>query len=93
VAELGAAGGTDHRFDEALKRVLDDLAAGVAEADARRLVSRMAVLLQASLLLRHAPAIVSDAFVTSRIAEPSPVFGDLPDEVDAAAVVERALPA
>ncbi|MGE5689915.1 MAG: acyl-CoA dehydrogenase family protein [Pseudomonadota bacterium] len=37
------------------------------EGGARRLVETLAVALQASLLLRHAPAEVSDAFVASRL--------------------------
>ncbi len=93
MGELWAASGQDSRYDSALQDLAAGLVAEVAETDARRLTDRMAVLLQASLLLRHAPGFVADGFVTSRIAEPSPVYGVLPDRVDAAAIVERALPA
>jgi putative acyl-CoA dehydrogenase len=47
---------------------------------------------QAGLLLRHAPAYVADAFVASRIAQDvGGAFGRLPDGVDAAAILDRAL--
>jgi putative acyl-CoA dehydrogenase len=47
---------------------------------------------QAGLLLRHAPASVADAFVASRIArDVGGAFGRLPDGVDAAAILARAL--
>jgi putative acyl-CoA dehydrogenase len=39
----------------------------VEEADARRFVESLAVALQATLLVRHAPEEVADAFVASRI--------------------------
>jgi len=39
----------------------------VDEADARRFVESLAVALQATLLVRHAPGEVADAFVASRI--------------------------
>jgi putative acyl-CoA dehydrogenase len=51
----------------------------------------MALALQASLLLRHAPAASSDAFCAGRLGEPGLAFGDLPRGVDGAAIVHRAL--
>jgi putative acyl-CoA dehydrogenase len=53
----------------------------------------MAVVLQASLLVRHAPSYVSDAFCTSRIAgEWGMAFGTLPRGLDLRAIVDRAAP-
>src|SRR5690606_11538356 len=52
LAELDAAAGADADFDAALLALREALAAGPSEAGARRLVERMAQLLQASLLLR-----------------------------------------
>jgi putative acyl-CoA dehydrogenase len=73
-----------------------DLQKDLAEADevsARRLVERMAVVLQASLLVRHAPTYVSDAFCTSRIAgEWGMAFGTLPRGLDLRAIIDRAAP-
>ncbi|MBU1226576.1 MAG: acyl-CoA dehydrogenase family protein [Actinobacteria bacterium] len=92
VEELQAAAGSDARYDAALAGLIEMLEAA-AEPDARRLAGRMAVLLEASLMLRHAPEFVAEAFIASRIVEPAPVYGVLPGGVDAAAIVDRALPA
>ena len=61
--EVGQARGADHRLDAAIKDLLTELAdlEGV-EARARRLVERMALVLQGSLLVRWAPPEVADAF-------------------------------
>jgi putative acyl-CoA dehydrogenase len=91
--ELRAAAGSDARYDTALESVEKAIAAGASEAGARRLVEAMAVVLQASLLLRHAPAFVAEGFIASRLPQPGAVFGTLPGDVDAKALVERALPA
>ena len=56
----------------------------------RRLVEAMALALQASLLVRHAPTAVSDAFVTSRLGpDRAHEYGALPSGSDVAAVLER----
>jgi putative acyl-CoA dehydrogenase len=58
---------------------------------ARRLVERLALLLQASLLLRHAPGAVSDAFVGSRLGGDWGIaYGTLPAGTDTAAILDRA---
>ena len=92
-AELDLARGADARLDDAvigLKAGLSDL--DDIEARARRLVERMALALQGSLLVRHAPAAVADAFCASRLAgDWGHAFGTLPRGVDTRAVVERAL--
>jgi putative acyl-CoA dehydrogenase len=60
---------------------------------ARRLVEDLAVALQGSLLVRHAPPAVSDAFCAARLhGEGGRVYGTLPTGVDAAAIIERAWP-
>jgi putative acyl-CoA dehydrogenase len=99
--ELSLAAGLDARYDAWCARLRADLEAGanvganagaMSESGARRLAERLVVGVQAGLLLRHAPAYVADAFVASRIAsEPAGAFGRLPDGVDAAAILERAL--
>jgi putative acyl-CoA dehydrogenase len=63
------------------------------QAGARRLVERLAVLLQAALLVRHGHPAVADAFCASRVAgDRGAAFGTLPPGLDLAAVVERATP-
>ncbi|QKW30002.1 acyl-CoA dehydrogenase family protein [Streptomyces seoulensis] len=92
--EVGLARGADHRLDAAIKDLLTDLAdlAGV-EARARRLVERLALVLQGSLLVRYAPPEVADAFCASRLGgDWGTSFGTLPHTLDLASVVERARP-
>jgi putative acyl-CoA dehydrogenase len=91
LGELELAAGVDGRYDAALddlKKALTE----VSETGARRLVESMALLLQASLLLRHAPGFVSDAFVAARLVSPGVAYGALPEGVDAEAIVQRAMP-
>jgi putative acyl-CoA dehydrogenase len=53
----------------------------------------MALALQGSLLLRHGPAPVADAFCASRLERDWGVaFGTLPSRAPVDAVVERARP-
>jgi putative acyl-CoA dehydrogenase len=91
-AEIELARGADGRFDDAVKR----LHAELGEPDqlpvrARRVAGLLALCLQGSLLLRHAPAPVADAFCASRLAgDWGAVLGTLPAGADARAIVERA---
>jgi putative acyl-CoA dehydrogenase len=63
------------------------------QGGARRLVERLAVLLQAALLVRHGHPAVADAFCASRVAgDRGAAFGTLPPGLDLAAIVERATP-
>ena len=90
LAEIGEAYGADARFDEAAGRVNDRLAGPIGEADARRLVEEMALLLQGSLMVRHAPRHVADAFVASRLGgDWGRGFGTLPRGADLDAIVAR----
>ncbi len=90
--EVGTARGADHRLDGAIKDLLTELADldGI-EGRARRLVERMALVLQGSLLVRWAPPEVADAFCASRLGgDWGAAFGTLPHSLDLASVVERA---
>jgi putative acyl-CoA dehydrogenase len=92
--EVGAAAGADARLDRAvadLKRSLDD--PDEIEVRSRRLVEQMALVLQGSLLVRHAPPAVADAFCASRLGgDWGHAFGTLPAGVDSRSIVERATP-
>jgi putative acyl-CoA dehydrogenase len=95
IDELRLATGTDQRYDAALDSLESDLAGGLArhEGQARRLVERIALLMSASLLIRHAPADVADASIATRIGGGwSGHFGDLPQAIDAGAIARRAVP-
>jgi len=53
----------------------------------------MALTLQGSLLVRHAPSPVADAFCASRLGgDWGHAFGTLPSDIDVSAILDRALP-
>ncbi|MFI1097209.1 acyl-CoA dehydrogenase family protein [Streptomyces sp. NPDC020917] len=92
--EIGRARGADHRLDAAVKDLLGELGdlEGI-EARARRIVERMALVLQGSLLVRFAPAPVADAFAASRLgADWGTTFGTLPATLDLRTLTTRAAP-
>lgn len=93
LTEVGAARGADHRLDSAVTDVLEELSdLENAEAGARRLAARMAVCLQASLLVRHSTPEVADAFVASRLAgDWGGVFGTLPRTTPFTPILDRIL--
>jgi putative acyl-CoA dehydrogenase len=66
------------------------------EASARRIAQQVVLIAQATLLARHAPAAVADAFIATRLAdgcgESGRVYGTLPAAFDHAAIIERAFP-
>jgi putative acyl-CoA dehydrogenase len=65
--------------DLRLERFLDDLQREISEDSARRFTERLALALQASLLIRFSPAAVSDAFCATRLAgDWGRTFGTLP---------------
>jgi putative acyl-CoA dehydrogenase len=92
--EVAKAKGANAALDDsvgALRKEFDDLAD--IEYRARDVVDRMALAIQAALLLQHAPAYVADAFCASRLGAGSHRnYGTLPRGVDCAAIIERATP-
>ncbi len=104
VDEAETARGADRRLD----RALDGLKGVLADPDdleyrARDVIERLALVLQASVLLRHGDPGVSEAFLASRMAPWTPaadgaapgsgrLYGVLPRGLDAAGLVERATP-
>lgn len=61
------------------------------EYRARGLVESMALVLQASILVQHAPDAVSSAFCISRLARARPqLFGAMRVGVDCARIINRA---
>ena len=90
MAELDAAAGADSRLDAAVADLRKRLAAGPDQATARRLVERMALTLQGSLLVRHGHPAVADAFCASRLdGDWGVAFGTLPSGVDTKAIIAR----
>ena len=79
----------DRRLTTGVERALDEL----DESRARETVERLAVALQASLLVRHAPAAVADAFFESRVArEGGSAYGTLDPSHGLGSIVERHRP-
>jgi putative acyl-CoA dehydrogenase len=92
--EVEEASGADDRFDAAAGALRAELS-GVEpiEGRARHVVERMALLVQAALVLRHSPTPVADAFCASRLGDGvDAVFGTLPSTADTAAVLRRSVP-
>ena len=92
LAEVDLAAGADRRLDDAVATVRKELSDhDDLELRARRVVERLALVLQGSLLVRHAPAAVADAFCASRLARDwGGALGTLPPGLDLDAVLERA---
>lgn len=93
LAEVEAAAGADDRFDAAVARLRAELA---DPADlplrARRVAGQLALCLQGSLLLQHAPGAVADAFCATRLAgDWGSVLGTLPAGTAVTEIVDRAV--
>jgi putative acyl-CoA dehydrogenase len=104
LGEVDRARGADPRLDRAMDEVAGFLQAAsrearrdpaAVEAGARWMVERLAVVLQASLLVRHAPGPVAAAYLATRVSGGGGVLlGTLPvGRRSTQAIVDRALPA
>ena len=93
-AEVGQARGASAALDRYVAGLVNEMKdLHDAEYRARDLVDRMALSLQASLLVRHAPSFVSDAFCQSRLQQTGHHnYGSLPRGVDCTAILARATP-
>lgn len=93
-AEVEQAKGADVAFDRHIAALKDDMRdASDFEERARDLVDRLAVGLQASVLIRHAPEEVAEAYCASRLAQRGAHhYGALPKGMNFAAIIERARP-
>ena len=93
-AEVGEARGANAALDQGVASLVNEMKdLRDLEYRARDLVDRMALSLQASLLVRHAPSFVSDAFCQSRLQQRGHHnYGSLPRGVDCAAILARATP-
>jgi putative acyl-CoA dehydrogenase len=100
--EIGLAAGADQRLDQAAGRLWLELASlaaadpATAQHRARGLAGLLTVIMQAALLVRFAPAQISDAFVASRLGPaggtltgPGIPFGMLGSGLDLTAVLDR----
>lgn len=81
-------GAAEHPLLEAALTEIDELATA-PEQTARYLVTKLALAVQGSLLMQHAPSVVADAFIESRLGNSGwgPGFGTLRD-VDFDAIID-----
>jgi len=92
-AELRPALGVDARFDRFCERLEAMWSGPVGEAEARRVVERLALAIQGALMLQHARPAVADAFCASRLAgDWGGAFGTLPSGLDIGAIARAAAP-
>ncbi len=103
VAEIELARGRSKKLDtyiNGIKREIVALKKNAAskepevafarEQSARVLVERLALALQASLMVQQAPKFVSDAFINSRLCQSGYAFGTLAKTADVRSIVARA---
>lgn len=97
--ELRSARGNDSRLDDYLTQTEFELTGclkqslksggGEAEIQARRLAERLAIALQATLILHHGSPDMADAFVASRLGgEHGQTFGTLPANLKFASILD-----
>jgi putative acyl-CoA dehydrogenase len=86
LAEIRLAG------EPALTKTAEDALRTLDDGGARVLAERLALALEGSLLVRHAPAAVADAFLASRLEHCHGAFGTLPAGTDLTPIVERHTP-
>jgi putative acyl-CoA dehydrogenase len=94
VAELEEARGSDARLDRSVAGLKSELSNGAgAESGARRVVERMAMVLEGSLLVRYGDPAVADAFCASRLGgDWGHSFGTLPEGLPLASILQRHRP-
>jgi putative acyl-CoA dehydrogenase len=93
---LDEARGTNRAYDGFVTAMLREIAALAHDVSRARVVAQgIATAVAASLLLRHAPVQVADAFCATRLAPHAfagGAFGGAPWQGDAAVILARALP-
>jgi putative acyl-CoA dehydrogenase len=89
MGEIRLGLGADPRFDRCVHELEDRIGSlAKEERSARWLVGRLAVLLEASLVLRHGAPALADAFCATRLPpNEAGTFGAFPPEIDVDAVL------
>ncbi len=89
--ELDLARGGNPLLDNAAGGLREELARAEApDHRARWLAERLALALQAALLVRHAPGFMADAFCRTRLGgDGGRAYGTLPDDVAASGILGR----
>ena len=87
--ELTAASGGDPRFDAALKAHMTRWPHPAPESEARWYVESLATLLTASVLIRHAPAPIAEAYTATRALGQRGRTAGAISGIDTAAILAR----
>jgi putative acyl-CoA dehydrogenase len=84
LAEFKTIAGADQRLDGYVERIAGRLATAANDKYAARdLTEKLALALQASLMVRYSTPAMAEAFISSRLAgQHGQAFGTLPDEMD-----------
>ena len=92
--EVQLAQGADPRLDARVAELRGQFTdPATLETRARRVVEQMALCLQGSLLVRHAPVAVADAFCASRLSgDGGLAYGTLPAGSDFEGIIARGRP-
>lgn len=91
ISEFEKAHGVNPQFDLFIQYIISDLQNPEwNEFHARHLVERLALALQASLMIQHSPTIVSEAFCASRLSpDLGKVYGALIGKPDYRTIINR----
>jgi putative acyl-CoA dehydrogenase len=91
--EIKSSLGANANFDFFVRNIERELLdADNLEFRARCVVEKLALALQAAILIRNAPAFVAEAFCNSRLLENYLSFGALPIGTDVGKIIERSMP-
>jgi putative acyl-CoA dehydrogenase len=94
-AEVLEGAGAEPKLDSYVSSLRDEIPGDIEtiQTRARRIVERMAIALQASLLVRYGDPAVADAFCASRLSgDWGHAFGTLPAGTDFGRIIERHRP-
>ncbi|MCX4029347.1 acyl-CoA dehydrogenase family protein [Endozoicomonas sp. SM1973] len=96
--EIMVSKGSDKYLDNVIQQLkqmavkLPQISVDDAQWQARQFVEKLALALQASILINEGESIIADAFIAGRLAEPHYQYGTLPASINAVAIIERAMP-
>ena len=92
--ELDQSRGQDAGIDQLLDALRADFTGPLPEAEARRLVEKLAIAWAATLMVQHGQPSVSEAYLMSRVGgDHGSLFGTLPTSCDLDEIARRAVPA
>ena len=91
-AELESAVSANRQYDTALKDYFQCWMLPVEESNARLFVERTATLLTAAVLIKSAPAAVSDGYIASRVIGSRGDFAGTVQGLDTGSILRRVLP-